>query len=477
MALFSHKSESEPRASAPDPSDPRPAVLVADDDETARVFLQYHLEKAGFRVVAAPDGRTALDVLGDGVTVALLDLDMPEPGGIATLRHIRKSYPDTEAIIVTGSAEVGDAVEAMKSGAFDYVTKPVNVDELVECVQRAVRTVNLARENRQLRQAISAPWTEMPFIGRSAAAARIVETVNKIAGLESTVLLTGESGVGKGLVARMIHNAGPRAQRPFVTVSCTALPRELVEAELFGHEKGAFTGAHERRPGRLEIADGGSLFLDEVGDMPLESQPKLLTFLQDRSFQRIGSNKTISVQVRIIAATNQNLKEMCQERRFREDLYFRLNVLPIQIPPLRDRPEDILAIADSMLARMAQRAGLRPFVLTDEAERALLRYSWPGNVRELDNVLQRTTAFCESNRIGREDLPHEILEEPVQAAAAAPEQASLAGMPLRDIEKMAIVQTLHACNGNRAEAARRLGISKKGIYIKMKRLGLSGEAA
>jgi transcriptional regulator with GAF, ATPase, and Fis domain len=312
----------------------------------------------------------------------------------------------------------------------------------------------------------------VPFIGQSAAARRVGEIINRIAALDSTVLLTGESGVGKGLVARLIHASSPRAARPLVTVSCTSLPRELVEAELFGHEKGAFTGAHERRPGRLEIADGGSLFLDEVGDMPLESQPKLLTFLQDRAFQRIGSNKTLAVDVRVIAATNQNLKAMCGERRFREDLYFRLNVLPIEIPPLRDRPEDILPIADYLLGRITQRRGSKPFELADEARRTLVAYHWPGNVRELDNVLQRTTAFSASTVIARDDLPAEILD----ASGAAPvdeERASLAGLPLRDVERIAILDTLAACGGNRAEAARRLGISKKGIYIKMKRLGLS----
>jgi DNA-binding NtrC family response regulator len=403
---------------------------------------------------------------------------MPEAGGLEILRHIRKAHADIETIIVTSSSEIADAVEAMRSGAFDYVTKPVKVNELIECIQRAVRTSQLARENRQLRHAISLPSADVPFIGRSPACKRVLDAVGKLAALDSTVLITGESGVGKGLVARLIHNSGPLAAKPFVTVSCTALPRELVEAELFGHEKGAFTGAHERRPGRLEIADGGTLFMDEVGDMPLESQPKLLTFLQDRAFQRIGSNKTISVRVRIIAATNQHLKTMCQERRFREDLYFRLNVLPVEIPPLRERRDDILAIAEYLLSRLNQRRGGKPFVLGDDAVDAMLRYSWPGNVRELDNVLQRVTAFCDSPRIGRDDLPRELLEiGPTPGPAgetAAP--ASLASVPLREVEKMAILQTLEACRGNRAEAARRLGISKKGIYIKMRRLGLAASS-
>jgi DNA-binding NtrC family response regulator len=450
--------------------DARPTVLVADDDESTRVFLQYQLEKAGFRVLPARDGRSAVELLADNVTVALLDLNMPEPGGLACLQHIRRAHADIEPIIVTSSSEVSDAVQAMKHGAFDYVTKPVNVDELVEAVRRAVRTAGLARENRQLRQAVAQPWADVPFIGSTRTAARVLEAVQKLAPLDSTVLITGESGVGKGLVARMLHNSSPRAPRPFVTVSCTSLPRELVESELFGHEKGAFTGAHDRRPGRLEIADGGSAFLDEVGDMPLESQPKLLTFLQDRVFQRLGSNKTISVQVRIIAATNQNLKQMCQERRFREDLYFRLNVLPIEIPPLRQRKEDILSISRYFLDRIAQRRGCPPFELADDAERALLAYHWPGNVRELDNVMQRTTAFSPGSRIRRDDLPAELWES---GPAPAADTKSLADLPLRDVEKMAIVQTLMSCRGNRAEAARRLGISKKGIYIKMRRLGLA----
>jgi DNA-binding NtrC family response regulator len=454
--------------------DVKPTILVAEDDESTRVFLQHQLEKARFRVLPARNGREALDLLSDTVTVALLDLGMPELGGLECIRRIRRSHPDIESIVVTASAEVADAVEAMKGGAFDYITKPINVEELLESVHRAVRTVHLARENRQLREAIALPWAEIPFIGTSGSAARIVEIVGRIAPLDSTVLVTGESGVGKGLVARMIHNAGARSGRPFVTVSCTALPRELVEAELFGHEKGAFTGAHEKRPGRLEIADGGSLFLDEVGDMPLDLQPKLLTFLQDRAFQRIGSNKTIAVDVRIIAATNQNLKQLCQEKRFREDLYYRLNVLPIEIPPLRDRRDDIVAIAEHVLGRLSQRRN-KTFVLADDARQALVEYAWPGNVRELENVLQRTTAFCSNTKIGRHDLPADLWEP--LAATNGVQRESLAGMPLRDVERLAILQTLEACKGNRAEAARRLGISKKGIYIKMRRLGLSAEAA
>ncbi len=279
----------------------RPTVLIAEDEASTRLFLQHQLDKAGFRPLPAKDGHEALSLLSDAVTVALIDLRMPDLSGIECIRRMRRTHPDVEPIVVTASSDIGDAVEAMKCGAFDYITKPVNVDELIESVRRASRTAELTQENRQLKDAISLPYAETPFIGTSASANRVMDMARKIGTLEGTVLISGESGVGKGLVARVIHNGGPQGTRPFVTVSCTALPRELVEAELFGHEKGAFTGAHERRPGRLEIADGGSLFLDEVGDMPLDLQPKLLTFLQERSFQRIGSNKTISVKVRVMA--------------------------------------------------------------------------------------------------------------------------------------------------------------------------------
>ncbi len=451
----------------------RPTVLIAEDEASTRLFLQHQLDKAGFRPLPAKDGHEALSLLSDAVTVALIDLRMPDLSGIECIRRMRRTHPDVEPIVVTASSDIGDAVEAMKCGAFDYITKPVNVDELIESVRRASRTAELTQENRQLKDAISLPYAETPFIGTSASTNRVMDMARKIGTLEGTVLISGESGVGKGLVARVIHNGGPQGTRPFVTVSCTALPRELVEAELFGHEKGAFTGAHERRPGRLEIADGGSLFLDEVGDMPLDLQPKLLTFLQERSFQRIGSNKTISVKVRVLAATHQDLKTLCQDKRFREDLYFRLNVLPIEIPPLRHRREDILAIASHLLARIGTRApNGEPYALDEDAQEAMLAYDWPGNVRELENVIQRTTAFCAGATIARADLPSELTGA---ASGSANHHESLAGMPLRDVERLAILQTLDSCSGNRAEAARRLGISKKGIYLKMKRLGLSAE--
>ncbi len=445
-------------------------VLVADDDETILDFIAETLSETEFEVVKARTGKEALAQVNEDFVVAIIDLNMPEPSGIACLKHLQKHFPDIQTIICTGSSEVSDAVTAMKHGAFEYLTKPVNPDELVELVNRAAETSLLIQENRQLRHALGTPNVRASLIGSSPATRTLLRNAEKIAPLESTVMLTGESGVGKGLLARIIHRMSRRQNGPFVTVSCTALPRDLVEAELFGHEKGAFTGAHEKRPGRVEMAAGGTLFLDEVGDMPIDLQPKLLTFLQDRAFQRIGGNRTISVDLRVIAATHQDLKTMCAEKRFREDLYFRLNVLPIAIPPLRERREDIADLTQFLLAAIADRRAVRPHVVDNAAMELLTRYSWPGNVRELENVLERATAFCEGDRVGVADLPPELH----QADHAPPRAtASLGGMKLEEIEKIALVQTLDLCQGNKSKAARYLGISEKSVYNKMKRLGLS----
>ncbi|MBI2820649.1 MAG: sigma 54-interacting transcriptional regulator, partial [Acidobacteria bacterium] len=291
--------------------------------------------------------------------------------------------------------------------------------------------------------AIGSPPSQTSFIGESLVARNVLTLARKLSVLDSTALITGESGVGKGLIARIIHQSGPRAKGPFITVSCTGLPSELVESELFGHERGAYTGAHEKRLGRVEHANGGTLFLDEVGDLPLELQPKLLNFLQDRTFTRLGSSKTIFVDVRIVAATNQDLQALCKQRRFRADLYFRLNVLPIQIQPLRDRKEDIPALIDHTLKRICRHRQCPPFMVTDDAMEALLRYDWPGNVRELENVLERSTAFCSDMTITRNDLPPEVIHKPAVGAA----DMLLDGLPLAEVERIAILRTLELCGG------------------------------
>ncbi len=443
-------------------------ILVADDDEIALGAIAEILEEAGYDLVLASSGTQVVKHLSDEVEVALLDLHMPPPDGMECLRHIARHWPAIETIVVTGSLEVPSAVEAMKHGAFDYLTKPVDFEELREIVRRALRQTRLKSENRQLRSVLSVPGVEATFIGDFQPAREVLSRVKKVAAIDSTVLISGESGVGKGLLARLIHSGSPRRDRPFVTVSCTALPRELVEAELFGHEKGAFTGAHERRPGRVEMAEGGTLFLDAVGDMPIDLQPKLLTFLQERTFRRIGGNREAPVDVRVVAATHQDLPALCKEKKFRQDLFFRLNVLPIHCPPLRERRQDIPLLIDYLLGRIGESRGQPVSRLTQEAVQILTGYPWPGNVRELENVLERSTAFAESATLGVEDLPPDVL-----TSETGSDRQSLAGSKLSEIEKSAILQTLELCNGNKSKAARYLGISEKSIYNKMKRLGLS----
>ena len=444
--------------------------MIADDADIVRSTLQEVLGDAGYHLVIAEDGNQAIQRLSEEVDVALLDLDMPGPGGLDCLRHITAHWPAIETVVVTGSTEITHAVEAMKNGAFDYVTKPVNFDELLEVVSRAVGQVRIKSENRQLREAMSAPPMKVRFIGESQPAREVLSRVKKVAGLDSTVLISGESDVGKGLLARLIHSGSPRRNGPFVTVSCTALPRELVEAELFGHEKGSFTGAHERRPGRVEMAENGTLFLDEIGDMPIDLQPKLLSFLQERTFLRIGGQHESSVNVGIVAATHQDLPALCREKRFREDLFFRLNVLPIDCPPLRERREDIPLLIDFLLKRIAESRGQLPVELKEEAIQALTSHDWPGNVRELENALERSTAFMESRMLGLQDLPPEVTS---LESADGTTLSSLAGLSLAEIEKTALLQTLRLSKGNKARAARYLGISEKSIYDKMKRLGIS----
>lgn len=320
-------------------------VLVADDDSSIRRLLKYSLEKIGLSVVVAADGAEAMALMDDSILSVLLDLKMPGASGTECLTFIKEKYPEIPVIMISGVGQVSEAVAAMKQGAFEYVTKPFELDELLCLVQRTVRIARDFREAAQLKQSWVSSKPRLGFGGGSESTQQLLEQVGKIAGLNSTVLVTGESGTGKSLLARVIHYAGPRAKGPFISVSCPSLPRELLESEMFGHEKGAFTGAVRRRLGRIEMAQGGTLFLDEIGDLPLHLQPKLLTFLQERQYQRVGGTEVMDADVRVIAATNIDLEERVRGREFREDLYFRLNVIPLKIPPLRERRGDIAPLA------------------------------------------------------------------------------------------------------------------------------------
>ena len=441
-------------------------ILVADDDPGARRLLEFHLKEAGFQIVQAVDGREALDRMAGDVALALLDLRMPKVSGMDVLREFRRRFSETPVIITSEFGEVSDAVEAVKLGAVTFLAKPVEPEKLIEQIRAALRPGRLASENRELQQAVSPPAPAEIFVGQSPTAKRLLEQLRKVAPLDSTVLIRGESGTGKTTLARLLHANGPRAKERFITVSCGALPANLIEAQLFGHVRGAFTDAVADRPGSVEMADGGTLFLDEIGDLPLELQPKLLTFLQDRTFQRIGDPRTLHADVRVVAATHQRLEAKIAERSFREDLFYRLNVLPLDVPPLRERVEDIPLFARFVLDRVARKWNSAPFELTKDATDALLRHSWPGNMRELENVLERAATFCIDARITAADLNlSNSRSDPTGSLG-------LAGMTLDDIERRAIVETLARCNGNKKAAAKMLSIDEKSIYNKMKRLGL-----
>ena len=445
-------------------------ILVVDDHRNVLVVLQDILEREGFQALTAGNYEEAIPFAeGEDLDVVITDLKMPGKSGMDLLSYCRRKRPDVPVIMISGHGDIEAAVNAMKSGAFDFITKPVEESELVPVIHRAL-------SESGFNQGIVSEFFEEKedfdpgFIGNTPAVEEIFRTVSKIAPTTSTVLITGETGVGKELIARAIHLASPRKGGPFIKVHCAAIPETLVESELFGFEKRAFTGAVSPKPGRFELADKGTLFLDEVGDIPFPVQVKLLTALQDRAFERVGGVKTRRVDIRIVAATNRDLREMVEKDRFRADLFFRLNVVPVFIPPLRDRKEDISGQALHFLQKFCARHGKDIHTIPDNVMSAFLGYDWPGNTRELENVMERLVLLSEGNTLDAANLLPEI--GPVRTVETAEGFKGKVEGAAHATEKLLIAEGLEKSGGNRTRAAEILGISRRTLYKKMKDYGL-----
>jgi two-component system response regulator HydG len=444
-----------------------PVILVVDDDPGVRESLERTLTREGYRVVTASDGRAGLECLQAGrIDLVVTDLKMPGLSGLELLRAARAIAPDTAVILLTAFGTVEEAVRAMKEGAYDFLTKPFRREQLLKLMDKALERRDLIAQNRTLQQQLDDLRARGKVIGHSPPFQRMLTLVEQVANSEATALILGESGTGKELVAREIHQRSARRQGPFVAVNCAALPETLLESELFGYEKGAFTGAAGRKEGRFELADGGTLFLDEVADLSPVTQPKILRVLQEGEFERLGGTRTIRVDVRIVAATNQDLPQMVRERRFREDLYYRLNVITIQVPPLRDRREDIPLLAHHFLRVYAAKNNRRLEGFTEEALERLENYGWPGNVRELENVIERAVVLARDRLVTASELPEEVggIRPPPRDAILA-----LVGTPLDEVERQLLDETLRITGGNKTQAAKLLGIDVRTVARKLER--------
>jgi DNA-binding NtrC family response regulator len=444
------------------------SILVVDDEPTIRLLVTSILKDEGYAVTAAASGEEALQLTTRRhFHLVVTDLKMPGISGVELLERVRRDDPGTAVILLTAFGSVEGAVEAMKTGACDYLLKPLaNPDELRLAVRRALKEQRLADEAATLRQAQAAVFPFGEIVARDPKMQAVLDLARSVAPADATVLITGETGTGKELVARAIHHWSPRAEHAFVAVNCAALAETLLESELFGHEKGAFTGAVAQRRGRFELAHGGTLFLDEVSEMSPALQAKLLRVLQEHTFERVGGTKTVTVDVRVIAATNRDLQAMVATKAFRDDLYYRLSVFPILLPPLRERPGDVVPLAEHVLASVTRRLGKPISGFSGDANRVLREYAWPGNVRELQNVVERAAILCRGERILPEQLA--IQEVPSQALPAV-------GKSLKEIERQAILAALAACQGNRRHAAEQLGIGLRTLYSRLREYGLSPE--
>jgi len=471
-------------------------VLIADDEINMRRVLEALLRRDGYDVVTAANGNEALANMGRGINMVITDLKMPGLDGMGLLRKLSVDYPDVPVVMITAHGSVENAVEAVKLGAFDYLEKPFDQEQIHQIVAKAMLTHTLAR--RDARPEDTTVHGRFRLVGESLAIRQVYAVVEKVADTPSTVLITGESGTGKELVARALHDNSSRHAGPFIKINCAAIPKTLMESELFGYEKGAFTGAVGSKPGRFELAHGGTLFLDEIGEIPVEMQVKLLRVLQESEFERVGGIKTIKVDVRLLTATNRDLAVEIAGGGFRDDLYYRLNVVPIHLPALRERRQDIPLLVDHFIARFNERLKKQITGIEPAAVERLVAHGWPGNIRELENVIERTILFCEGPRIRLEDLPADlgggtlrpsqpdlpvVVSAPPPPTSPPPSAAPPVGEEVGSLKEAVRVETerverdliqraLDETGGNVTQAARKLQISRKSLQTKMKELGL-----
>jgi len=445
----------------------RKTILVADDEMGIRESLRKILEKEGFDVITATNGEEAFKIIrSQNVDLLVTDIRMAGMDGLELLKVCKSVSPYTEVIMITGYASVDTAVDSLKQGAYDYITKPFKKADILRAVHKAIEKQVLMLDNVRMKERLEAIEASPLMETASPAMQKIVEMVELVAPSQATVLILGESGTGKEVIADLLHRLSPRASRPMVKVNCAAIPETLIESELFGYEKGAFTGATGRKEGRFEVADRSSIFLDEIGEVPHAVQVKLLRILQEGTFERLGSNRTLQVDVRIIAATNKDLEAMVKEGRFREDLYWRLNVITLVIPPLRERKEDIAGLVQHFITRFSHKNDKPIRGIESRAMETLLGYSWPGNVRELENVMERSVVIDRDGIITLDDLPPQIVSSSMETADTV---TIPLGTPLEEVERILMEETLKRTKGDKGLASKLLGISTRTLYRKMDR--------
>ena len=449
-------------------------ILIIEDEAKMRRLLELNLDEDGFKTVSAPDAETGLRLLAsEQVDLVLTDLKLPGMSGLELLQAVKRQNATLPVVVMTAFGSVETAVEAMKAGATDYVLKPFSLAEMRMVVHKELDVSRLREENRSLRQALGEKYSHPNIVAGSPKMQEVLAIVERVAPTNSTVLLGGESGVGKDLLARAIHEKSRRASGPFIKINSTAIPENLLESELFGYEKGAFTGANTSKPGKFELADKGTLFLDEIGDVPPATQVKLLRVLQEREFERLGGTRTVKVDVRLVAATNRDLRAALEEGTFREDLYYRLNVVPIDIPPLREHKEDIPDLTNLFLSKFCRDSGRPVTTISPEATNLLLSHHWPGNVRELQNIIERACALAKTSKLEPGDI--HIDSSPRNKAASSSDGFLPAGMTLDQWEDDMIREALKRAGGNKSQAARLLGLSRNALRYRLSKIGIEDE--